>query len=167
MHSRVSPTKRSPLAGRCLALFVILLLNATAKAADIQVKDLNDVDFGQVPPTAGTLRANSDFCVAMRPRGRYSLIGFGNGSDGAFSLVDSGNGAHSIDYRVRISDRGRNAGQELFKGTPLTGLRASQFRNNGRCNPRGRIRVIVDGAELQRAAPGSYNGTLTLTVVPE
>ena len=138
-----------------------------AYAADVQITDLNDVDFGVVPPTVGTLRADSDLCVSMQPRGRYSLVGFGNGTGGAFSLVDSGNGVHTLDYGVRINDRGNRRGRRLVAGVPLTNLRASRFSNNGRCNPRGRIRVIINGADIQAARPGQYNGTLTLTVVPE
>lgn len=153
-----------------LALPSVLILtskHAAAADAELQIRDLQDLDFGLVPPTVGTLTADSDFCVPMVPRSRYSLIGFGNGSNGAFSLVDPGNTAHTIDYRVRISDRGRGNGDELFANTPLPGLRASNFLPNGRCNPRGLIRVIIEGSEIQSAAPGSYDGTLTLTVVPE
>ncbi len=147
----------------------LLLSGTSARAAEaqVQITELSDLDFGVVPPTVGTLTAESDLCVPMAPRSRYSLIGFGTGSGGAFSLVDSGNGVHSIDYQVRINDRGRSAGDELFAGTPMTGLRASNFLPNGRCNPRGQIRIIIDGAEIGSAAPGNYNGTLTLTVVPE
>ncbi len=138
-----------------------------AEAADVQISDLNDLDFGAVPPTIGTLSANSDLCVPMAPRGRYSLVGFGNGSGGAFSLVDSGNGVHQIDYSVRISDRGQGRAQELNAGVPLTELRASRFLNNNRCNPRGNIEVIINGTDISGAPPGNYTGTLTLTVVPE
>lgn len=150
-----------------VAQFILSAISFSAHTAELQIRDLGDIDFGEAPATIGTLRSNSSFCVAMQPRGRYSLIGFGDGAGGAFSLIESGNGTHTLDYRVRVSDRGRRRGRPLDAGTPLYGLRASRFRNNGRCNPRGTIEVIIDGNAIQSARPGRYSGTLMLTVVPE
>ena len=62
---------------------IITSTHATAADAELQITELKDLDFGLVPPTVGTLTADSDLCVPMVPRSRYSLIGFGNGSGGA------------------------------------------------------------------------------------
>ena len=158
---------RSRLASFVLGYLVAGSIALPTRAADIQIRDLNDINFGEVPATVGTLEGDSSVCVAMRPRGRYSLRGFGSGTNGAFSMVDLGNGVHTLDYSVFFSHNSRGRGQQLTPGQRLRRLRASRFRNNGRCNPRGRIRVVVDGQDIQAAHPGSYGGTLTLTVEPE
>lgn len=174
MHRLIPSSLNLPLntmAPRAIAFvvaqFLFSAISFSAHTAELQIKDLADIDFGEAPATIGTLRSNTSFCVAMQPRGRYSLVGFGNGAGGTFSLIDSGNGIHTLDYRVEVSDRGRRRGQPLLAGIPLSGLRASRFRNNGRCNPRGAIAVIIDGNDIQNARPGQYKGTLMLTVVPE
>jgi len=145
----------------------VLSLSAQLRAEEILINDLQDLEFGAVPPTSGTLKASSDLCVVGPPRGFYSLLGFGNGSNGAFSLIESGNGVHTLDYSVSVSERGNGRGQPLIAGVPLTRLRPSNLRGNGRCAPGGHINVTIDGEDIQGARPGRYSGTLTLTVVPE
>lgn len=148
-------------------LLGLLLTPICAQSADIQLRDLEDLDFGSVPPTAGNLSAETRFCVPMQPRGRYSLVATGDGQAGQFTLFEAGNSAHSIDYSVLISDRNRRSGRRVRPGVPLNNLRASRFNRNGRCNPRARLQVSVRGGQLESAAPGRYEGTLSLTVVPE
>jgi len=155
----------APLATLCSLLALSLPLHVSAE--EILITDLEDLEFGVVPPTSGTLEASSDLCVVGPPRGFYSLLGFGNGTNGAFSLIESGNGVHTLDYSVSVTARGNGRGQPLIAGVPLTRLRPSNIRGNGRCAPGGRISVIIDGEDIQGARPGRYNGTLTLTVMPE
>ena len=173
MHRHIPPPFRSLLKRPVASLLNLLCsggliaVTPASVAEEILIRDLENVQFGAVPPSSGTLEVSSDLCVTLSSRGRYSLLGFGNGSSGAFSLVDSGNGVHTLDYSVRITDRGNNRGEPLIAGIPLTNLRGSNTNGNGRCNPTGRIRVIVEGDDIQAAMPGRYSGTLTLTVVPE
>ena len=165
----LSQTPLNRCALRVVAPMFILgnLLTGSAGGADIQVRDLEDINLGTVPPTVGNIRGSATFCVAMRPRGRYSLLGTGDGPGGRFAITETGTGVHRINYNVRVSDRGNRRGQRLRAGIPLRGLRASRFRNNGRCTPRARVDVIVRAADTASAHPGRYEGTLTLTVVPE
>ena len=165
----LAPRRRTaaPIALLCVCALGGSSLPIQLSAEEILITNLEDVDFGVVPPTTGTLEGNSDLCVVGPPRGFYSLLGFGNGSNGAFSLIETGNAIHTLDYSVSISDRGSNRGQPLIAGVPLTNLRPGNIRGNGRCAPGGNIRVIIDGGDIQGTRPGHYNGTLTLTVVPE
>lgn len=137
------------------------------RAADIQIVDLSDIDFGVVPPTAGDLSADSEYCVAMDPRGRYSLIGLGSGPGGGFQLIERGTGAFGINYNVEVSDRGRRFSDVLQPGIALGNQRASQLLNNGRCQPSSRLRIVISSNQLAGAVPGRYQGTLSLLVVPE
>jgi len=148
-------------------LTTVLLYPPLTRAADIQIVDLSDIDFGVVPPTAGSLTADTEFCVALDPRGRYSLIGRGSGPAGNFQLIERGTGVFSIDYNVLVSDRGRNFTDLLIAGVPLSNQRGGRFLNNGRCLPSSHLRVVVPSGQLQSAAPGRYEGTLSLMVVPE
>jgi len=154
-----------------LLAFILVLLSSLAtqaiRAADVQIADLTNIDFGAVPPTVGELRADTTFCVAMEPRGRYSLIGRGSGPAGDFQLIERGNGVHSIDYQVQVSDRGRRFRDVLQPGISLANQRASGLLGNGRCQTQARLRVVVSGNQMQSAAPGRYQGTLSLLVVPE
>jgi|GEM_PF-1487715 len=138
-----------------------------SSAADIQLGQLRDINFGAVPPTVGDLRGESPFCVSMQPRARYSLIGEGSGPQGSFRLTDAGNKAKTVEYRITVTDRGRRRGRTLRPGQPLSNLRASRVRPNNRCQPAGLIRVTVPAASIAAASPGRYAGTLSLTVVPE
>ena len=171
-QSESRPIARHSLCGMGLALLsaivsISLLIPSVSRAADIQIVDLSDIDFGVVPPTAGDLTASTEFCVAMDPRGRYSLVGRGSGPAGDFRLTERGTGAYSIDYVVQVSDRGRRFADVLQPGTPLTNQRASQLTTNNRCQPPARLRIQVSSNQLQSAVPGHYEGTLSLLVVPE
>lgn len=146
---------------------MICLSPGFAADAQIQIRDLDDIDFGAVPPTIGDVRADASFCVAMAPRGRYSLIGRGDGPSGTFALTETGTEVHHINYIVRISDLGRRFGRVLRPGVAMNNLRASRQRQNGNCRPEARIRIVVRGSQIAAAYPGRYEGTLSLTVVPE
>lgn len=148
-------------------LFCSLFIAAPLHAADIQIVDLNDIDFGAVPPTVGDLTAATEFCVPMDPRGSYSLVGRGSGPAGSFALTERGTGAHHIQYSVQVADRGRRFDDVLQSGIPLNNQRASRLNNNGSCQPPSRLRILISSEQLQSAAPGRYEGTISLLVAPE
>lgn len=151
------------------ASLLVLLLFTSARlfAAEISIVSLQDLDFGQVPPTVGTLRSRTAFCVALEPRGRYRIIASGDGAAGGFALQGA-SGVAQLAYRVFVTERGRGRGTEVQANVPLTGLRGKESGNNGRCRPPlGSIFVQIDAAELQQARPDRYRGVLSMTVVPE
>lgn len=166
--SRVDPARTVRIA-LLLALFIQALVQAPARAAEVQIGSLDDLDFGRVPPTANALRTSAQFCVAVEPRGRYSMTARGDGPGGSFVLLErSDQSIAGLAYQVEVSDRGRRGGQSLRPAVPLGGLRALPPRGNGACRqPFGTITVVIPGQALRAARPGRYRGTLSLTVAPE
>jgi len=152
----------------CLWMGVTTLaFSATTLGAEVQIRDLEDFDFGTVPATVGDLNLEANVCVAIQPRARYTMTGFGDNASGSFTLHQVGTGAFGIDYEVRVSDHPRRQGIQLQPGIPLTNLRGSRQRRNGRCNREARIEIRVPSNETSGAHPGRYQGTLILTVAPE
>ena len=141
----------------------------SAEAAQIEVEELSDIDFGDVPPSVGELTAENTFCVALVDRGNYQIRAFGNAPNGAFVLLGAdGLVSRGIAYRVFVNERGGGRGAELAPGVPLGGLRSRARLPNGRCSqPQPRITVSIPAGEIGAASSGSYRGSLALTVAPE
>lgn len=165
----VSPVSCTSLLAIALLLPFMLIGSAVLRAAELQIGSLEDIDFGRVPPTANRIRARASFCVALEPRGRYSITATGNGPGGRFLLQQSSaSQLAGLAYSVRVTDRGRRRGRLLQPGIPLSGLRALAPRPDGSCRgPFGTISVSLRGLDLRAARPGLYRGTLSLTVAPE
>lgn len=154
-----------------LVAFVVAfaLPGLTALAAEIEVDELSDFDFGQVPPSAGELTAEDTFCVALLERGSYQITAVTDAPGGEFVLLGvDGVLGRGVAYRVFVNERGGGRGDELMPGVPLTGLRSRARLPNGRCpRPLPRITVTISAGALGRAPPGVYRGALGLTVSPE
>ena len=138
-------------------------------AAEIVVDELSDFDFGEVPPSAGELSAESAFCVALSDRGNYQISALTSAARGEFLLqgVD-GSVSRGIGYRVFVSESGSGLGTELMPGLPLSGLRSGARLPDGSCpRPLPRITVIITAEQLGQAPPGAYRGILGFTVAPE
>lgn len=150
--------------------FLCVLATLTCQsvgAAEVQITQLADIDFGRVPPTVSEVRSAANFCVALEPQGRFNIIATGDGPGGSFLLQQSG-GVGAISYTVTVSDRGRGRGRLVQAGVPLGGLRALSPRPNGACSqPFGTVTAMIDGRALRAARPGFYRGTLNLLVAPE
>ena len=140
-----------------------------AQAAEIEVEELSDIDFGDVPPSVGELTAQNQFCVALADRGNYQIRAFGNAPNGAFVLLGvDGLVRRGIAYRVFVNERGGGRGVELAPGVPLGGLRSRARLPNERCpQPQPSITVSISAEEIGAASTGSYRGSLGLTVAPE
>lgn len=153
------------LIGSLFSLFTSVVF----AASEIQIEQLSDLEFGQIPPTSGTQTRTATFCVALDVNGSYRVTGVGSGPGGAFTLQNSSSyAAQGIAYQVFVNDRNRRLGRSLEPSVPLQGLRGKRIRRNQRCpRPRGRVSVRIPAAELQSAQPGRYRGTLSLLVVPE
>ena len=153
---------RTRIVTASVAALLTLSLAITSNAATLSIVELEDVDFGSVPPSAGAVNQSIRFCVSMDPRGPIQLTGIGAGSGGAFALLDTGSGNFEIGYEVVV--RGHN----LIPGVPFTGIRAGPPGQGGECRPpRYRLTVTVDAADLASAPAGQYRGRLQLMVAPE
>ncbi len=72
---------------RCFVGIVVWLLSmVNAMAAEISITELGDLNFGQVPPTAGRLVATTTFCVGLDERSRYQVVANGTSNGGRFTL---------------------------------------------------------------------------------
>ena len=152
---------------KCLLLALILLLVSTSANAVIRIYGLEDINLGRWVIGAGSIRANANICVAIRPRGPYQITAYGQGPANAFVLSDAG-----VDLPIRIffNDRQRpNGAQELTAGQALGGLRARRGSGIRRpCNrPNANITVLVADSDLAQLPAGRYRGNLVLVVGPE
>ncbi len=152
-----------------LSIALGLIATCASAATEITIEELSDIQFGQIPPTAGTQTRTATFCVALDENGRYLVTGVGSGAGGAFTLQNSSSySVAGLSYQVFINDRGRGLGRRLSPSVPLVGLRGKRMRPNGRCpRPPARVSVRITAAQLATARPGRYRGTLNLLVVPE
>jgi hypothetical protein len=147
---------------RIVSSWLVLAAAATSNAATLSIVELEDVDFGIVPRSAGAITQSFRFCVSIDPRGPFQITGTGDGSGGAFTLLNTGGGGFEIGYEVVI------IGQVLIPGVPFTGIRAGPPGPGGECRPpRYRLTVTLDATDLASAMPGHYRGRLQLTVAPE
>ncbi|MFK8017030.1 MAG: hypothetical protein AB8G17_16525 [Gammaproteobacteria bacterium] len=142
-----------------------MTISVPAFGANIVIGGLDDLDFGRVTPTSGTVRQSTRVCVAVDDPGRYSLVATGDGPGGQF-LLDGG--IALLPFRAFFSDTADRRGRELRTAQPLRNLRAKRIEGNRGCQRRNsRLTVLFDGSDLQAMPSGSYRGTLTLMVTPE
>ncbi len=156
-----------PFAPMIPALAVGLLLIGAVPAwpANIVIGGLDDLDFGRVTPTSGSMRQSTRVCVAVDDPGQYSLIALGDGPGGQFTLDG---GIAMLPFRVFFSDTTNRRGRELQTARPLHNLRAKKIQGNRGCQRRNsRLTLVIDGADLEAMPSGRYAGKLTLMVAPE
>ncbi len=155
-------------ASRPLVSFFCLLtmtLAAPVFAANIQISELSDIDFGRVSPTGGTLSQSITLCISMDSRDGYDLTAWGAGLGGAFELDG---GIAALPFRIFFSDRRNRRGREVRSGEPLRDLSTKGPLYRGGCRQRNsRLTISMDDTQLQTMPSGRYRGTLTLMVSPQ
>ena len=152
-----------------LSLFIILtlLFLCSPLRALIIVSDLSDFELGRWTFSSGDIRAAQNICVALRPRGPYSITINGDNQNGEFVLH---NGVDTIEYQFYFNDRPRvNGRTQVFPGVALAGQRGRRIRNrNNPCRrPTANLSIIIPRANLQAASGGLYSSNLVLLVSPE
>ncbi|MEM7217683.1 MAG: hypothetical protein AAF515_04915 [Pseudomonadota bacterium] len=125
---------------------------------------LNDIDFGNVASNGGRQLASMAFCVNVFPQAPYQIVAYGSGPANRFEL---GGETQQVRYRAFYRDRARGNGRgtRLRRARPLVGQRPSRDGNCG--GPPAQLTIVLPRRVLARTTPGSYSGTLTLTVAPE
>ncbi len=132
--------------------------------ADVKVSNLDDFDFG-LYSGFGNLRNNDNICINAIPVSTYQITFWGSGASGNFQIT---NGVDSLDYRVRFNDRARTGGgRNVSPGIPLSGRRRATSSLDCPGGLNANIHIRFRRQDLQAASPGRYQGTLTVTVVPE
>ena len=152
---------------KCLLLVLLFLLCISSAHAVIRIYGLEDFSLGRWVTGSGSIRANANICVAVRPRGPYQITAYGQGPANAFVLSDAG--VH-LPFRLFFNDRPRpNGAQELFAGQTLGGLRGRRGRGIRRqCSrPTANIAVLVSDSDLTQVPAGRYRGTIVFVVGPE
>ncbi len=138
-----------------------------------RITGLADLPLGVWSGT-GSLSANDNVCIGTNNfSGLYRIRASGDGEPGDPSAFTLSNGASQITYSAFYNDV-TNAGSGrtlLTGGVTLTGQTGNPFEMwfNGSPNCRfenGNISVEVPETELS-GATGTYNGTLTLLLLPE
>ena len=157
--------QRYKLIPLCALLLSALFSNSTL-AATITITDLEDVDFGDLPPTSQRIAQRIRACVNSTPAGPYRLLAQGFTSDGSFHLLNGAN--ETLEYRVRASNRRNRLGRQLESGVAQGGFFSRRSSPRGRCRPPFLwITVLVRPEVLQQSPGGDYRGTLQITVAPE
>lgn len=132
-------------------------------AQNVQVFNGDDINFGLWLPGDGGQTSNQFFCV-FKSSGdrRWDVVTVGSGAGGAFELTDGG-GNTLVPQWVRIRNRTITANvSENFGQADNAG--AADCTEAGGDNQRFRIRFT--NAVLGSTPPGTYTGTVTLTVTP-
>jgi len=152
---------------KCLSLLLLCLLLSAFAHADIRIYGLEDFNLGRWVIGAGSIRANANLCVAVRPRGPYQVTAYGQGPGNAFVLTNAGN---NLPYRIFFNDRPRpNGAEELNAGQALGGMRGRRGRGIRRqCNrPTANISILISESDLAQTSAGRYSGTIVIIVGPE
>ena len=152
---------------KCLLIASLLFCISVPASAVIRIYGLEDFNLGRWVLGAGSIRANANLCVAVRPRGPYQITVFGQGSGNSFVLTDAG---VNLPFRVFYNDRQRpNGAREIRPGQALGGLRARRGSGIRRpCSrPNANITVLIEESNLSQLPAGRYRGSLVLVVGPE
>lgn len=149
-----------------MLLAILLLAIAVVGHAQIIVSELQPFRLGRWTIGSGNIAANQDICVALRPRGPYSVTAGGDSLNGEFVLVS---GFDSIVYRLYFNDRPRvNGRTQLVPGEALTGMRGRRLRRNQPCNRlTANLSIIIPETNLTAAPSGRYSSNIVLLVSPE
>lgn len=159
---------RSPGLGLAFGVLVAAgAVPALAAPLNARITGLSDLPFGTITNFAADSSLAENVCIySTAPMGGYQLTATGSGTGGAFTLASGGN---TLAYEVQWNaTAGKTTGTQVMAGTPLTGLNSSatqQTCNSGPASSASLI-VILRSAALSSAAPGTYNGTLTLLIAP-
>lgn len=148
-------------------VLALCFLASPVQPAQLQITELEDIDFGSVVPGARNVRAQIRFCVVSIPAGPFQIIGMGSGSGGAFEMthpvLDN-----TIAYDVFVQRSFGLFRRQLQPGVPNIVLFARPPRANGRCSPPYlRLLIDIDETTLRNAPGGEYRSILQLTVAPE
>ena len=136
---------------------------AQRRPTEVQVQGLDNINLGAWNGFSD-LTGEDPHCVGSHPRVvAFSLRADGSGPGGALAIT---NGISSLVLDVSYND-GRGSGwQALNAGQAARGF---QTRPLNWCRGRSSsiLRLFIPRNRLAAATPGTYRGTLSLTIVPE
>lgn len=145
------------------AVFAFYLTPALTYGQNVQIFNGDDMDFGTWSPGDGDQTSDQYICVFKDSGDTFwDVNAIGDGAGGAFELKNV-SGTLPV-LRVQINIR------QLTAAVTSTNLPNADNTGFPDCNEFGgdnqRLRVQLSGATLGATAPGTYDGTLTLTATP-
>lgn len=156
--------KRSFLAFLSI-LTVSIPLGASSQQA--QITDMNDFPFGQYSGSGSLTQTDGDVCIYQTggTGSNYRVTASGSGAGGSFQIQSGGD---SVTYEVLWKDSQGTGGTftnlTANSGANFTGADNASTNCGGSAN--AALRVYFSSGNLAGAVPGSYSGTLTISVEP-
>ena len=151
------------------AFLSILLLGlpVVALSQQAQITDMDDFSFGQYSGSGSLTQTDGDVCIYQTggTGTNYRVTASGTGAGGSFQIQSGGD---SVTYEVLWKDS-QGAGGSFTNLTANTGANFSGADNastNCGGSANAALRVYFSSGNLAGAVPGSYSGTLTISVEP-
>lgn len=128
----------------------------------VQITNVGDIDLGQASTLAADAVGGDDVCV-FSSTGGYEVTVDSDVRAGAFNLESAG--GDQMAYTVTWAANG-GAAAPVTAGSAITSLAgdSSSLTCSGGTN--ARFEVTVDDAVFNAAAPGTYEDTVSLLVMP-
>lgn len=129
----------------------------------VQITNLNDIDLGNYDGVSD-LTQSDDICIFRNGFGSFRIKASGGPSDGDPFLLS--NGADQIPYLVALKDNAMASHVSVTEGQWLGGLNGHGSQNCGGTT-NASVQVTALASDMVSATPGTYAGTLYLTVEPD
>lgn len=147
----------------------IFYINLTINGGQIQINQLDDVNFGDYQIGMGSLSAEEKFCVYVSPNDSYNInITDGKGSGNTFYLTGS---TENIPYKAYFRTTSTNyyaitngATMGSFTGNEVENCTNQEGYQGGE---RAYIKLEINENDILNASPQTYKGQIYLTVSPE
>ena len=143
-------------------IFIIPINNSFAL---LNISNLDDLNAGIWDSTATRIELDDDLCV-FSDTGVYNITAIGSAVNGAFRVESV---SDFINYSVRWNDQANTSSLTVLTRNVPQSFTTSETIDpncNAGSNLTAHLQVRYSSSQLQQATPGSYSGTLTLTVEP-
>lgn len=144
-------------------------INLTINGGQIQINQLDDVNFGDYQIGMGSLSAEEKFCVYVSPNDSYNInITDGKGSGNIFYLTGN---TESIPYKAYFRTTSTNY-YSIINGATMGSFTGNEVENctnqeGYRGGERAYIKLEINENDILNASPQTYKGQIYLTVSPE
>lgn len=145
-----------------LRLFLAMLLfPLCASAADLRISLAQDISLGTWGGSAAAMSGNSNACVYHDASANYAIRA--TMAAGTYRISSGGN---HVAIEVAFKDSSGTGGTYTSLPYNTTRTFSSADQSSSTCSGgyNANLRVTVSEAELGQAAPGSYSGTLIVTL---
>ena len=147
----------------------IFYINLSINGGQIQINQLDDIDFGDYQIGMGDLSAEEKFCVYVSPNNIYNInITDGKGSGNTFYLTGN---RENIPYKAYFRTTSTNyysitngATMGSFIGNSVQNCTNHEGYSGGE---RAYIKLEINESNILDASPQVYKGQIYLTVSPE